>query len=676
MKKGKTFAKIIAIVTLVAVVLSCAVIFAACNKNKTKSITDIFKMRESYGELTGSKVEFTLPAGWEVYTTSATSPSATNVTQYSDVGYIPELDAFIVCRKYGTDTDSTTATKLSVVKCGDQTKYHEDLIPGMMFHPSQGIRALRYKDGLFVCLFDDGTAGAFDAATGREALSRQKIGKDLTDSVGDRAGYNDTSSGNIDNIIKILCRGLIAVNYNYDHKGTSGYTAIFRPQYEGAQGNRGELVCRVKNSGDISLVNGFDDRYVSVSGSSNGEYMFKIPDHASSKGAEDMEATSRGTFTTNSNTNYADECTYIGGGKFYVSQDWEVSEGKEYTYYNGSKYIMCMRGIYSAESDSFSEINSDKIFNNLTNNYYTSTKAGIDTRSYLNNGYTYVSYGVTVIESNGKKVGLYDQFIIDGDLNIVMSLTGNYGVTIKDQKKDKVSFFDLIMYGVDGLYYVPIQPSEVNLYDAKGNLVGHNDRSNVTMQEYNSNIMVVQTPNSDSSSSSIYGAYDRYGNQIVPFEYDMLSSYRGLYTIGRRYGRKDVEGESTSTRYLCLLGPNGQEIEEAEMIDKDGNVTKAKPFADIAYRDNTQTAANAIYKSGCYMFRVDSGEKDANNRVIYNYGIRNFRPSVADSIIMPATMSAGCVLYASAASPSNVFVFEKVTSTTSSDVTYIVYRLI
>lgn len=674
MKKERIIARIIAIVTLVAVVAACAAVFAACNKNKTKSITDIFKMRESYGELTNFKTEFTLPAGWEVYTNSSTSSSSTNVSQYSDVGYIPEIDAFIVSRTFNS-SETTTATKLSVVKCGDKTMYHQDLIPGMMFHPSQGIRALRYKDGLIVCLFDDGTAGAFDAATGREVISRQKLGRDLAESVGNRAGYSDTNSGNIDSIIKILCGGLVAVHYNYDHNGASDYTSIFRPQYEGAQGNRGELVCRVKNTGALSQVNGFDNRYVSVTGSSNGEYMFKIPDHASSKGVENLEATPNGTFTTNSNTNYADECTYIGGGKFYVSQDWEVSEGKDYTYYNGSKYIMCRRGIYSADSDTFGEINSNKVFNNLTNNYYSSAKAGIDTRSYLNDGYTYVSYGVTIVESNGKKVGLYDQFILDGDLNIVMSLTGNYGVTIKDQTKDKVSFFDLIMYGVDGLYYVPIQPSEINLYNANGKLVGHNDRSNATMQEFNNNIMVVQTPDPNNSSNKIYGAYDRKGTLIVPFDYDMLSSYRGPYTIGRRYGKKDIDGESTSTRYLRLIGPNGQEISEAQVYGKDGTVVTGEPFADIAYSSTSEIKTNAIYKTGCYMFRVDSGKKDGN-KIIYNYGIRNFRPSLDDAIIMPATMSAGCVLYASTASPSDVFVFQKVTSTSSSDVTYIVHRLI
>lgn len=674
--KTRTFvAKIVAIVALISMIVASAVIFAACDKKKTKSITDIFKMRSSYGELNDSKLEFILPAGWEVYTNSTSSSSSSNVSQNSDVGYIPALNAFVVSLKEGS------STKLSVVKCDDKTVYREGLIPGMMFGPDQGIRALRYKDGIIACLFDDGRAGAFDATSGREILSRFKLGKDVYDPSNDgRLGYSDANSAsNIDTVIKILCSNMIAVHFNYDHSGARDYTSIYRPTYQGDQRERGELVCRVYNTaGALAQVNGFDNRYVSVSGTSTGEYMFRIPDHAPSNGAQSLQATSRGSLTTNNNTNYSDESTYIGNGKFFVSQDWEVSKGTDYTYYNGSNYIVSKQGIYNAEKDSFTAISSDRIFNNLTNNYYTSSKAGIDTSSYLNDGYTYVSYGLTIYEAdNGDKLGLYDQYIVDSDLDIVLSLTGNYGVKIESQTRDKVSLFDMIMYGVDGLYYVPYHPSEINIFDKNGKIVGHNDRSEIIMQEFNSNIMVAQMPDGDSSSSYLYGAYDRFGQLIVPFQYDMLASFRGPYTIGRRYGRKGVEGESVSTRDLYLIGPNGAEFKEVEIRDKDGNITTRTFREVVAYSSaSSKSITNAIYKTGCYMFRIDSGERTSNGDSVYNYGVRNFRPGYYDSLIMEPTMAAGCILYSPSTSPSDVFVFNKITGANTSAASYEVYRLI
>ncbi len=665
MKNRRIISRMIAVAALLVVALTCTALLAACNKSKQKSIADIFKSREDFGELTSSKFEFTLPAGWEVYTNSTAQTSPTDPAENSDVGYIPELDAFVVSLKEGS------GAKLSVVKCGDDTDYKNGMMKGMMFTPSQGIRALRYKEGLIVCLFDDGTAGAFDVKTGREVLSRSKLGaSDGKDST----GYSDTNGAKIDNVIKILCAGLIAVHYDYDHNGQSGYVSVYRPTYDGDQQQRGELVCRIKSSVGLSQVDGFDGKYATVSGTSNGEYIFRVPDHAPSGGAQSIESTSRGTFTTNNKTNYTDEVTYLGNGKFFVCQDWEVSEGTDYTYYKDGKYVDLKHGVYNADSDAFTEVGKDRVFNDLTNNSYKQrANVSVDVSPYLKDGYTYVTYGLTIYESGGKKLGRYDQFIIDSDLNVVMSLSDNFGVTVKDQKKDKVECFDLLMYGVSGKYYSPDKQSAMNVYDASGKLLWHDDRSAVIKQEFNSNIMMVEMPGT-SSSSSLFGAYDAVGNLIVPFDYEMLKPYRGAYTVGRRYGKAGNEGESTSTRYLRLIGADGKEIAEAEMIDKDGNITTAMPFSDMAYNSSSSTSITyAICEMGCYMFRVDIGEGSGAAR--YKYGVRNYSPKYSDSVIIPATMASGSKLYSCISSPSDMFVFEKQEGNTG-DITFAVYRLI
>ena len=57
------------------------------------------------------------------------------------------------------------------------------------------------------------------------------------------------------------------------------------------------------------------------------------------------------------------------------------------------------------------------------------------------------------------------------------------------------------------------------------------------------------------------------------------------------------------------------------------------------------------------------------------YGIKNFNPNVQKNVVMPATMTSGCTLYAPSSSPSNVFVFDKI-SASSGEESYNVYRLI
>ena len=79
-----------------------------------------------------------------------------------------------------------------------------------------------------------------------------------------------------------------------------------------------------------------------------------------------------------------------------------------------------------------------------------------------------------------------------------------------------------------------------------------------------------------------------------------------------------------------------------------------------------------LYKIGCYMFKITVKGEDGKD--VVKYGIKNFNPNVNKNIVMNATMSAGSVLYAPSSSPSNVFVFDKVT--VGSNVSYTVYRLV
>ncbi len=624
MKHTRLFAKITAVAAVAAVLFTSAVFLFACNKQKA-TIGDIFKSSTSESEFTGSKKEFTLPVGWEVYTSSANSSTSTAYTANSDVGYVKSLDAFVVVH---------TETKLlSIVKCGNKTVYFEDGMEGMLFPQYLGITALRVKDGLIACKFNDGTAGVFDSEA-NTVVSRTNL-------------KNNIGNANIDNVIRILDRGLIAVHATYDKFGNTGYTSIYRPTYGGGVSERGELVCRVANNDNaLSHVKGFDGKYVTVVGNKSGDGIYRIPQTANGN-PKNVSSTSNGTVSGDGQDDYYSEITYIGNGRFFIHEDWTVASSEEYTYYDGFDYFVFSRHIYTPDNDVLSAYtaNSDKVFAYLSNNYYDSSKSGIDTRDYLNDGFIYASYGLSI----ENKVGFYDQYILDSNLNVVMSLTGNYGITIKDQKKEKVGVFDLVMTQVDGMYYVPVAPSEVNVYDAKGNLVGHNDRSNVLQQELSNNVIVAGIENPDDKDEILYGAFNVYGEEIIPFNYTSLSAYRGAYTIGERLE------ENTKTMYI--LGVDGKEVTALS----DGS----EPLKDMA----TNSRGKAIYKIGCYMYQV----KSEDGKTSY-FGIKNFNPNVEKNVVMSATMATGSVLYAPSTSPSDVFVFEKITS--GSNVTYTVYRLI
>ncbi len=636
MKNKGFFVKIIALTLTVCTLFACVALFVSCDKDevKAKTVEDIFKSTQSNPEFSGVKREFTLDTGWSIYTTSAAkSTQAVNVN--SDVGYITSIDAFVV----------SNGSVLSVVKCGDTKEYFDGGMKGMILPASLGISALRVKDGLIACKFNDYTAGVFDSS-GRTVLSRTRI------------DWSSNSGANIDSIIKILDGGLIAVNSAYDKSGTSGYTSIYRPTVDNELSKCGTLVAKLENAnGTLTGVKGFDGKYVTVTGNTAGDYIFAVPSSVSGD-VGTTTATANGTVADNDKDDYYGEITYMGGGKFFIHQDWTVEKDEEYTYYDGFDYYVFARRIYTPDNDKSSEYtkNADKVFIYLENNYYDGDKAGIATSQYLKDGFTYASYGLTIID----KVGYYDQFILDENLNIVMSLTGNYGITIKDQKKEKVGYYDLVMQCVDGYYYNPVLPSEFNVYDKDGNKIGHNDRNDIQQQELSNGIFVVAINDPDDTSSNpekLYGAFNLKGEVVVPFKYLSLSAFRGSYTVGKA---KNEEGVAT----WYIVGSDGNQITQMT----DGSTPLASN--EIA----TDSNGNFIYKIGCYMYKVDSGEKDSSNKTIYKYGVKNFNPNVNKNVVMNATMSAGSVLYAPTSSPSNVFVFDRVT--VGNNVSYTVYRLI
>lgn len=647
MQRERTSFRVVASLLVISLLASVLVLFAACNKTKPVTMSDIFKANVSAKEFSGVETVCTLPLGWEVYTRSTTSNRESDDAN-SAVGYIKELDAFVV--KYTYDSD----TKLSIMKCNSNKVFFKDGPKGLMFPVSSGITALRVKNGLIVCKMNNSVA-AFDYE-GRVVLSPlTKDGQSL-------------SSVKIDDIVKVLCDGLIAIHPTYDPNGLSGYTSIYRPTTVGnEEDGRKNMICRVPNNDNkLSYVSGFDGQYVTVVGNKVGDAIYSIPKNPKAEKDKNLIAPQNAILVANGKSNYYDEITYLGGGKFFLYEDWTVKSTDEYDFYDGTNYCNKSANFYYPDNDRLQKYtaNSDKVFCKISNNYYDEGKIGVDTRSYLNDGYSYVSYGLDI---DGDKKADYDQYIVDKNMNIVMSLTENYGLQLKTPKKTEVSYYDLIKICTDGYFYEPIYPSKVMIYDKNGNVVGSNERSTVVRQELSNNIIIaaIVDPEGKSDSDIIYGAFNIYGQEIIPFEqkdkdgkrivYTSISAYRGDYTIAK----KQTDGNKIS---YVIIGPDGKEVEE--LYDN------SLPLNDIAY----DTSSNPIFKIGCYLYKEDSGEKDENGKSIFIFGIKNYNPNTDKNVVMSARMSAGCVMYTPLDSSEDVFVFEKRGS--GDEVVYTIYKVI
>ncbi|MEG2450654.1 MAG: hypothetical protein RSB09_02860 [Clostridia bacterium] len=632
-------------------ILSLPLTLFACNNDKPKySLLDIYQNGSSYSELTGYKKELTLPSGWSVALSD----------KNSDLGYVPSLDAFIITNK----SDSTAGGALSILKCGQDKP---------MFKEDSAINAIRVKGNLIATKSADGTATVYNS-NGTVVLSRTKIG-----------GCYDLA---IDKVVKILDDNLIAVDGKYEMtpqkdkngvylreegvvasvaSGVSGYTSIFRPTTTGDVYSRGELVARVRNEeqestnnpNPLAKVDGFDGKFVSVTGnkpknaSKNIDRMFFIPAHGSDN-VGTLEATPNGKVTANDISSYYSEITYIGAGRFLVHEDWVVSETDDYTYYDLTEYRKVIRNVYMPEFDALIPFESNTIFLNLTNEYYGTSRASIDTKSFLNSGFMYASFGLVILEN---RVAVYDQFILDGELNVALSLSGNFGVDLKNQKVNEISVFDLIMDFVDGVGYMPVMPSTMRMYRENGELIYTNTDFKIKSVGLNDGIAIGEAIDKEDKDVTTFGAFDMSGRAVIPFKYTKLDPFRGYYTIGER---ENEEGKSQN----FLIGKDGQEVDKLS----DGN----KALYDIATTDGSSGGDRPkaeIHKMGCYMFRVGEG-------ATAKYGIKNLNANATKNIIMPATMGPGCTLYSPSATPQNVFVFEKVAGSTAATTTYIIYRLL
>lgn len=632
--------KLIAVLTIILVLATCLMVFASCHKKSEPMVyTNVYKNTSSAKEYTSSRLLLTLPANISIVTESS------GVSSGGDYGYIKDIDAFVVKDSVSgfLNLVKSGESKAMITATGNPGDYGFDLT----------ITAIRVKNNLIAVLRTDGTAEVYNLK-GKVVISKNN--------------FMGTNGAKIDTVLKILNNELVAVAPKYDKNindasstVAEGYTCIYRA-------STGLLQGRVTNENkDINLVEGYDN-YVAVVPASDSttklSRIVKVP-NTTTITTKVIEDTERSTFKDNGEgSEYFYEVTYVGNGRFFVYEDWQVSVDGNYTYYSEDEstetktYYLVKRHIYNAENDKLDDYVSDVCFMNITNKYNASTtKTGITADQFLNDGYMYASYCVLIDPLT--KRGEYDQMILDDNFNIVISLTGNFGITgLRPKNAEDVGFFDLMVKYIDNIGIVSFMPSVMRAYDIYGNVIFENKDTVVTTAAYNDGMIIASTVKDE---KTYYGAFNMQGELVIPFEYGTLTSYMGDYCYGKRTVKN---GNQTEIKY--------------ELIGRDGVVVQTMsdhsvPLADVA----SDSSGNPITRVGVYMYKIANSDTTYSAQYPYWYGIKNFNTDTSKNIIegmnaLQTNFIGGTSLYSPKSNPDCIFVIGKLYN----DAHTYVYRIV
>ena len=587
--KRKVFAFVIAVVVLAVL----ATVLVGCDKDVR--LGDIFVNYRSAGEITRAELQLTLPTGWNVLTDSTTYAD-------SDIGYSESLDAYIVVNSAGS---------LNIARA-DESKETVFMLRDSAGNPTvSGISAIKIYGTLALIRFNNNTASVINLANGRTVVKQ-------SDTVG--------ISEKVTEAVSVLDSELVAVNPAYSTVCTgTDYTPVYRV-------STGELVFKVYNKGgSLDCVYGFDGRYVLVenqSGTSSSKeyasYLYSVPEKVSS--ALEVKPSEACTYDRASEKDdYYSEATYLGEGKFYVHEEWTVSSSDDYTYSYSGEYYKVYRYIVTPENGQRTAYNSSYYFLNCVNSYFekATSRCNVAPTSFLQSGYIYSSFGLYVPES---KEAEYDQFVLDKDLNVVLSLTNNWGIELEYVERDVIGVYDLLLQFQDGYGFAPLAPSALRLFDEDGKIVLEEKQYPLSAVNVHDGMIIAQTVK---DSKTLYGAFDMNGELVIPFEYSYIEAFRGYYTYAVR------ASDSTAV----LLGRDGSVLEYMS----DGS----KPLSDIAVTGKK----TKIQKRGCYMYTTTT----ADGTTVY--GIKNYNADVESNVVLEAQFLKGCTLYSPSIDANSVFVF-------------------
>lgn len=609
MMKKKTLLAIL----LIAVIGASSIVFFGCNKNKYeyKSLLDYYVNYNEVNEFSQAQKLVELNAGYSLYIRGSESSDQ----KYTDYGYLDELNAFVL--KNDVENYSGYNT-LDVVKDG---RY---LFKGLLDSNNLSINIVqvRYVHGLLAVMSDRGYLGVLDPKEGIWLIKPE----------------HDYLKGDVDNSIdeylKILSNDFIVTKTETDAeilKKNRFYLyskTVTNIKYEAAiVGYFGKKDTTLT----LSEVYGYENYFVTKTTNANNNdksrySIYNVGNLKNIKNAVDkkdnlLKPISSGIIdSTNASSTTKFEFQYFGNGKFLVQQLSKVTdpdktnpnytfktlaeEGKSYDYWDLTRFLI------DAKNNTSKLYNSDFVFLTMSNNYdkFNTSDTKVYTSKYLKDGYTYCKLGYTINED--KSVD-YDQYIIrNSNFNIELSLTKNYGYSIKSQKEvDELSFYDLLKTFVNGKGFVSFGTSIVKLFDAKGNVIGQNSDGDYLTSVYNAGMIVASKNVLVNGVSKVkFGAMNSEGRVTVPFEYDELSLFVGDYAIG--VIGKDIYLVDKSNYKVQLYGSNKV----------------------LGYNIATSSTGTGIYKSGVFVSYTEKNDTKL-------YGLKKTSTDFSKNVILPEQYS-------------------------------------
>lgn len=295
--------------------------------------------------------------------------------------------------------------------------------------------------------------------------------------------------------------------------------------------------------------------------------------------------------TLNSNVN----AFYLGNGNFYCYDMYKGDkDGYRFKAADGT-YYKATHWSFDAKSNTIIDLPQNYIFTTIINEYNAEDlQTPIDVEAYIKKGYSFVSAGYYI----DGKTGNNDQFLIDSNLNIILSMTSQLGTnTIYDE--NNAEFREVFLTYVGGIGFNSTSVGDMLLYDTNGNIILKKEGiyKNVI---YNNGIVTAQV------------AYE--------VEKDKLVYYYGAWTLDGApifdaYSRKYEKMTCYIGSFALVEMTNANGIRTCFLVDKEG--AHHEILSDIA-----TAGTSFIYKPGCFTSKTTInkttvfGVKTYDNKVL------------------------------------------------------------
>lgn len=315
-------------------------------------------------------------------------------------------------------------------------------------------------------------------------------------------------------------------------------------------------------------------------------------------------ATGRELYSVFKNMTYKSGLTraayYLGNGKFYCYEQSSSTKDDGYQYKvlddpdaeefdNRYSYYKISVWTYDLNTGKKNLVVPDRIFSTIVNKYYKK-ELNRDLTEYIKDGYSWVSVGIS---RDKDLVATQDQqYIIDSDMNIYVSLTDKSGSATKyDENSSDYRYVKLTF--IDGYGFDPDSTGDLIVYDKQGNTVLRKE-GNYSKIFYNNGIVTAIKEVSDGNKYAV--AYKLDGTVV----FDENRKYANL--VGSNYNPDRIAfvGKYTMVKQGTSYF----------LVDTEGN-----DVGNPSVTDMFVSGGNAFFFSGVYV---------TYDKSVSKYGLKNY----------------------------------------------------